>query len=457
MREVIDAERNALFISHATPEDNHFVRWIGAKLTAMGYEVWADVMRLSGGDDWSRNLEDALRKRAAKMLLVCTPTGLEKQGVRNEIQIASDVAGKLGDRAFIIPLRLDAYEAPFLVAQTQYIDFKSSWARGLIELVTLLRDKQFPRSDAGASGAWLDAQSAGSDKLVERSEPLISNWLQVARQPRNIHFCESQVGAQLEPFLERLNHTYPAVPHRAGVVTFSAPDDEGRLGPSLPGKKIASIRTDEFLNTGWAEIGVEPYHAKRMYTDLGSQAFDRFCQRRGLKGAQGSGKRISWWGDIKTAPPGQVRFDWNFRRGSRQVVGQSGKRGVHWHYALNGELRASPLWHLRLSPRLVFSQNGMDAIDDVKRSHTLRRSFAKGWRNARWRDMLCAQLWWLADGRTEIRLQVAIDDAITLIVPPMQFGCPVTVLEGGELPPDEDDPDIPAAGWSDEMSEESEA
>ena len=121
-------ERTALFISHATPEDNHFVRWLGAKLTAMGYEVWADVMRLHGGVDWARELEGALRKRSAKVLLVCTPTGLEKQGVRNEVQIASDLARQLNDKAFIIPLRLEAYEAPFLVAQAQYIDFKAGWA-----------------------------------------------------------------------------------------------------------------------------------------------------------------------------------------------------------------------------------------------------------------------------------------------------------------------------------------
>src|SRR5687768_8335100 len=38
-------DREALFISHANPEDNALVRWLGAKLTAMGYEVWADVMR----------------------------------------------------------------------------------------------------------------------------------------------------------------------------------------------------------------------------------------------------------------------------------------------------------------------------------------------------------------------------------------------------------------------------
>ena len=53
------------------------MRWLGAKLTALGYEVWADVMRLRGGSDWSRDLEEALRLRAAKVLLVCTPSGLD--------------------------------------------------------------------------------------------------------------------------------------------------------------------------------------------------------------------------------------------------------------------------------------------------------------------------------------------------------------------------------------------
>jgi TIR domain len=55
------SERQALFISHASPEDNAFTIWLGAKLAAAGYEVWADVLRLTGGDDWQRKLEDALR------------------------------------------------------------------------------------------------------------------------------------------------------------------------------------------------------------------------------------------------------------------------------------------------------------------------------------------------------------------------------------------------------------
>jgi TIR domain-containing protein len=60
----VQEERVALFISHAGPEGNPFTIWLGAKLSALGYEVWADVLRLRGGDDWERKLECALRERA---------------------------------------------------------------------------------------------------------------------------------------------------------------------------------------------------------------------------------------------------------------------------------------------------------------------------------------------------------------------------------------------------------
>ena len=71
--------RDAIFISHANPEDNAFTVWLGARLTAAGYEVWADVLRLRGGQDWQRLLEDALRHRACKVLLVGTEHGVQSK------------------------------------------------------------------------------------------------------------------------------------------------------------------------------------------------------------------------------------------------------------------------------------------------------------------------------------------------------------------------------------------
>jgi hypothetical protein len=57
MRIMAQAARDALFIRHASPEDNAFTLWLGTKLTALGYSVFADILRLRGGDDWERVLE----------------------------------------------------------------------------------------------------------------------------------------------------------------------------------------------------------------------------------------------------------------------------------------------------------------------------------------------------------------------------------------------------------------
>jgi hypothetical protein len=420
----------------------------------MGYEVWADVMRLHGGIDWARELEAALRHRAVKVLLVCTPSGLEKQGVRNEIEIATQLGRQLQDSSFIIPLRLEAYDAPFRIAQAQYIDFKGGWARGLSELVELLRDKGVPRGQAGPLDAWLTSHTEGADRILNKPEPLVSNWLELRNEPARIVYCEPPVGFSLEQFQHRQAHSWPVVPHRGGVLSFASPDADGNLGVDLPGKEIASVAVSEFLDGGWSDYGVDPQQARRVYADIGSQAFDKYCASKGLQGFMGAGGRLSWWGDIKTAPLGQVKFDWNFRRGSRQVIGHSGKRGVHWHYAINVQLRTYPLHHLRLAARLVFSENGLDPITDKRRAHTLRRSLAKGWRNARWRDMLCAYLWWLSDGKGALALPVAADSFISASLPPMQFSCPISVAETKELPPDEDDPDVPVDQWSDDLAEE---
>jgi hypothetical protein len=217
--------REALFISHANPEANAFARWLGAKLAAMGYEVWADVMRLHGGSDWSRELEEALRKRTIKMLLVCTPAGLDKQGVRNEIEIGAQLSREINDREFIIPLRLAPYEAPFRIVQAQYVDFSHSWATGLAELVDLLVNvHRVPRRPGRPMEDWLTAQSLGATRLVQRPERLTSNWLIFRRLPRVLHYCEPQSGFPIERFQDRTLHHWPIVPFNTGVLTFASPD-----------------------------------------------------------------------------------------------------------------------------------------------------------------------------------------------------------------------------------------
>ncbi|MBI3245454.1 MAG: toll/interleukin-1 receptor domain-containing protein [Deltaproteobacteria bacterium] len=452
--------REALFISHANPEANAFTRWLGAKLAAIGYEVWADVMRLHGGSDWSRELEEALRQRTIKMLLVCTPAGLDKQGVRNEIEIGTQLAHKLNDREFIIPLRLESYEAPFRIVQAQYVDFSHSWATGLAELVDLLANvHRVPRRPGRSMEDWLTAQSVGATRLVQRPERLISNWLIFRRLPRFIRYCEPSSGVPIERFQNRTLHHWPIIPFNTGVLTFAIPDGNGLLALDMPARIVCDLQVRTFLEDGWRRLEIAPYEARRQFSDLGNQAFENFLQNRRLTSYKGSRGRQAWWGNIHTVPLTQIRFDWPQQKGRRQIIGVSAKRKIHWHYAINGQVRTSPLRHLRLSARLIFSDNGLDALRNVKRRHQLRRSFAKSWRNARWRDMLFAFLWWLGNGYSEIELPVSHREQMVLALPPRSFTSPVSVLHVGEEPSDEDDPDVEFDDWdesADDTAEEEE-
>lgn len=447
--------RQALFISHANPEDNAFARWVGAKLAAMGYEVWADVLRLSGGKDWSRELEDALRNRAAKMLLVGTPISVGKQGVRNEIQIASDVAKKIADNEFIIPLRLSAYDAPFLVAHAQYIDFSETWAAGFIELVETLQQtyKLSPRKPASLQN-WYEAQAYGAMRLVKAKERLISNWLKISSIPSAVHYFEAPSGFPIEKFQDRALHKWPIVPAANGILTFALPDDSGRISADMPAKLVASEKSKSFLEKGWERQAIAVGDARRMFSDLCNQSIENYLNARALTSYEIAGGRRAWWGNIKTVPHTMIGFNWKHNKGRRQIIGQSGKRGVHWHFAVMGQVKTWPVHYLKLSCRLVFSDNGLDAIKDPKKMHKLRRSFAKSWRNARWRDMMLSFLWWLSQGGDELQLPVSDQERLVVTLPPLTFQSPVSVFHNDSEVIDEDDPDVEYDTWGDDLDED---
>jgi hypothetical protein len=123
--------------------------------------------------------------------------------------------------------------------------------------------------------------------------------------------------------------------------------------------------------------------------------------------------RLAWWfgGDL---PDTRLAFDWGGVKGSRVLRGASEKRKVQWHFGITPQYRSGFQPYFRVRRRLLFSEDGKTALPG-KRTHSIpattprrmRRSFAKRWRNARWRDMLLAFLFWLSDGESLIRLPLA--------------------------------------------------
>ena len=266
--------RDAIFISHANPEDNAFTVWLGARLTAAGYEVWADVLRLRGGQDWQRLLENALRHRACKVLLVGTGHGVEKQGVRNEIQIAHTVSRTIGDGEFVIPLRLTNFDAPFLIAHAQYIDFKRSWADGLAELLATLEDAEsVPRKRDSVSETmdyWKQAHLRYAQSLTPTPESLVTNWLSIEQLPETLYLYDFD-GPITHGHAQRKMHSAPRpiVPFRRGFLAFCPIHDlQDHFEPNLPLKIVDRIATGAFLDEAWPDQRIERFDARNQFADL---------------------------------------------------------------------------------------------------------------------------------------------------------------------------------------------
>ena len=437
--------RDAIFISHANPEDNAFTVWLGARLTAAGYEVWADALRLRGGQDWQRLLEGALRHKARKVLLVGTEHGVQKQGVRNEIQIAHAVGQSIDDAEFVIPLRLANFDPPFLIAHAQYIDFKRSWADGLAELLATLEDAEsVPRKHDSASETmdhWKQVHLRHGQSLTPTPETLVTNWLSIEQLPETLYFYDFDGPISHVHAKQQMDSaTWPIVPFRRGFLAFCPLYDlQDHFGPGLPLKIVDQISTNAFLDGAWPDQRIERFDAHNQFSNLVRQAMERTLRRRMLSSHDMAGGQRAWWGTLGSVPPQQIAFSWGpGLTGRRQIVGYSKTRLLHWHYGITPKPRVFPFPHVRFVSRVLFTKDGRTPIGNPQRMHRLRRSFARSWRNAKWRGMLLAFLHWLSDGDTSLVVPVGSQIAFSLRLPPVTVDAPVSIIPGGDV---EEEPD----------------
>ncbi|UUZ71246.1 toll/interleukin-1 receptor domain-containing protein [Polaromonas sp. P1(28)-8] len=152
----------AIFISHATPQDNDFVRWLGARLELAGYLVWTDLGRLKGGDYFWDKIEKAIREESFRLLAVVSKNSVDKQGVKDEWAVGQTVERSMP--GFVIPLRLDDYDfslLPIGIHRKNVIDFAQGWHKGLNSLQDTLTEAGAPKAsaiDPRAARQWLAAE-----------------------------------------------------------------------------------------------------------------------------------------------------------------------------------------------------------------------------------------------------------------------------------------------------------
>jgi hypothetical protein len=174
--------RNKIFISHATPADDDFTKWLALKLIGLGYDVWCDILFLDKGVDFWKDIEHEIRENTCRFLVVLSNISNQSMGVLNEIAVAGKVKKELDDNGFIIPLMIDgnfSYDKINIeLNRLNAIGFTQSWIKGLRELLTSFDDNKIPKTseDLALSNELYNKIFLHDRIVITKNEPYDSNW-----------------------------------------------------------------------------------------------------------------------------------------------------------------------------------------------------------------------------------------------------------------------------------------
>lgn len=428
-------ERRLVFISHANPENNEFASWLCTRLTVAGYEVWADLLNLLGGETFWRDIGDAIKEKAATVIVALSHESYKKDGVLNEIALAVNTGRQLNKQQFIIPIRLDDLpfsDFPEQLIRLYAIDFSPNWADGFSELLKKLKDTQVPQStgDFGeALASWQKFKLRQSASISNTPESVFSNWFQICSLPSHINFSRFDASQSKEAVQHAFDEFQsPTARHMRLAVSFANADTLQVETPDIPLEHAYCVPLAQFLN---GQDQVSWLDARNMVTGLLRKAWEQFARSHGLllyEFAHGS----AWFVPLDLIEGNIATFqDENDRKRRRRLVGRSEKRGVYWHFAVSDKISIADPRHLTLRTHVVFTRDGKTPLDSRSRTDRLRKSFCKNWWNDRWRDLLRAFVADLANGEEEFSLALGGDAVATIAASPMSFEAPMSITENG--------------------------
>jgi hypothetical protein len=407
--------RDVVFISHAKPEDNDLVLWLGSRLVGEGYKAWAELLHLDGGSPFWADIEQLIRNNAVRVISLVSRHSIapDRRGFRNELSIADGVGRKLGDSKFIIPLRVDEtpeHDFPAQVQQLHALDFSKGWGQGYVELLQTLERSGITRDPSVQSEAfaqWRTAHSALPSMVANVPETAVSNLLTVTKMPSSVSIYS----------FEGNRETFPAALKASGVphshfhrlfITLAGPDGIRESLPSTHAVKLESNHSvDDFLDgpQGNETRPTRP-DAKNKLTAIIREHIEVHLRRRGLIEFDASGQRAFYF------PKGLVENDKVHYRTAwdaptrKNVVGRSEKLGVYWHLAMKVNVAVGDETIVRFKPYICWSEDGTKALEAGKRTASLRKRFCKNWWNPHWRGLQEAFVTFLAEGEPSIAIDL---------------------------------------------------
>lgn len=448
-----------IFISHATPQDNEFARWLSLKLAGAGFSVWSDVTKLIGGEKFWTEIEGAISQHSSKFLL-CVTKDCNKPGVLREIEVAQR-AEKLKKVDLIVPLKLD--ETAFrdfpldLGKDVNAVRFDHGWAQGLAALLDVFKRQNIqPKNSDGASivSQWWKSTYPVDEGVTQDSELCVSNLFP------HVGGCETiwyhPAGGFVKRGLEVEKLPVLVESYGNGFLSFENPEVVAEALPRfrIVTNKSRSAAWKECLKTGFEQLEMPPRQFRNLFQSLLRRAFEQLANSRKCRTYPLSAKKRCFWIEKdKLVNDEQTFAGVDGKRHGRSLVGYKSlnvtKEGLHpkryWHFAV----QCAPTFELTegifLKSHVVFTSDGKTLYESDTQQHRARRNQGKSWWNDAWRDRNLAFASYLAGGAESISLPVARDGFLSFAVSPVEFATSSSyrVIETQPIDsiPDEDDLD----------------
>lgn len=242
-------ERDLIFISHATPQDNYFAAWLSSKLKVLGYNVWLDLEDISAGDSFNTVIRPIIQEQAKVFIATTTRTYVAKAkdqntGVSRELNCAATVDTKTLGHNFIFPVKVDDTEYndfPYHYMGWNSINFDGNWQQGLIDLFNQLEKIKVKRMENidDPINLWFNAIKA-QNRAIPKNEKYYSNWFKIYLPDRIfIH----QPNSYIEENIYKI--PYPLIPESYRIISFMNQENTEKF---VPLKSFHSFAIEEFFS-----------------------------------------------------------------------------------------------------------------------------------------------------------------------------------------------------------------
>lgn len=404
--------RAVIFVSHATPEDNDFTIWLASRLQADGFDVWIDKQALIGGEKFWQEIDQTIRHRAIKFLLVYSENicfqkqrGKLKGGIEKEKSLAESIAKTNNLPDFTILLNIDGSEYNLFIGadMLNQIPFYENWAAGYSLLLKKLdRDGIHPQNaPVNDFAKWYEDEYILNSGVKPLHELYYDSWWNIKKLPDT--FCIYRfVNDTIASHVQR-QCPYPASRITNSVSSFYDTNDfeveiDGEVGNITPRERhiikasdaiaAISVETDSTTFPNSQDI-------RNHLTYLLQNVFHQIMRDRHLSWYRMANKKLAYF--FTPRQLGQpVKFQYSLRNQKKKQSKRKALYGQYytscWHFALSGKPVLSPQTAFSLKSHLVFTHDGQRLWNDKDDMHSARRKKGKRLFNEDWRDMLFAFL-----------------------------------------------------------------